>query len=51
MDSEEKKFFEVTEEQFENEYMVKDITKVDHWLLLCIGLLPFVIATIWYLNY
>lgn len=44
---EEKDFYEITSEQFENEDIVNDITKPDHWLLVCIGILPFVIATIW----
>lgn len=44
----EKEFFEITNEQFEDEFVVKDISKLDHWLLVGIGVLPFVIASIWH---
>ncbi len=48
MITEEKEFLEVTDEKFEDEYIVSDITKVDHYLLVLIGVVPFLIATIWY---
>lgn len=48
MSSEEKEFLEITEEKIESEYVVSDITKVDHWLMFGIGIFPFLIATIWY---
>lgn len=48
MSSEEKEFLEITEEKIESEYVVNDITKVDHWLMFGIGIFPFLIATIWY---
>lgn len=48
MTSHEKDFFEASEEKLENEYMVTGMNKTDYFLLVGIGILPFVIASIWY---
>ncbi|MFS0647027.1 hypothetical protein [Siminovitchia sp. 179-K 8D1 HS] len=43
-----KNLFEISDEQIENEYIVSDLTKFHHLLTIGIGILPFVIASIWY---
>lgn len=37
-----------SDEQFEDEYIVNDVTKFHHLLMVSIGILPIVIASIWY---
>jgi len=51
MGSEAKLVSEISDGQFENEdneFIVSDLTKVDHFFIVGIGILPFVIASIWY---
>ena len=45
---EEEEFFKKSDDEFKNEYMVNDLKKIDHWLLLSFGILPFIIASIWH---
>ena len=48
MNAAEKPLFEVSDEEFENDYIVNDLTKFHHLLTVGIGILPLVIASIWY---
>jgi hypothetical protein len=49
MDSEAKLLSEISDGQFEsNEFIVSDLTKVHHFFIVGIGIVPFVIASIWY---
>ena len=43
----EEQFFSLPEETIEKEYIVSDLTKLDYYLIISIGIIPFVIATIW----
>lgn len=46
--NQEEQFFSIPEETIEKEYIVSDLTKMDYYLILAIGIVPFVIATIWF---
>lgn len=50
MNSIEKELAEWTE--IKEEHLVSDVTKIDHWLIIIVGIVPFIISSIWYyLNY
>ncbi|WP_186306629.1 hypothetical protein [Siminovitchia fortis] len=44
----EKELVEVNEWGHEEEYVVNDMRKIDHWLLFGIGILPLLVSSIWY---
>lgn len=48
MDLIKKELSEWADLKMEEEHLVSDVTRTDHWLLFFIGILPFLIATIWY---
>lgn len=41
-------FMAISEETLEKYYIVADFQKSDYYLIFTIGIVPFVIATLWY---